>query len=106
MSAEQRLYSLLDMLKKEPVDVFLNYALALEYLKKDDREHAEGQLKKVLALDPAYVAAYYQLGKLYEAQNNPGEALRYYHEGRTRAFAQNDRRSAGEFDEAIFLLED
>ena len=106
MTMEGRLAQLLAMLQDEPGDVFLNYALALEYQKLGDGASSHKQLQKVLALDPDYVAAYFQLGRLCETQNDTGLALHYYREGRKRALAKNDRRAAGEFEEAIFLLED
>ena len=40
-----------DMLVKEPNDVFLNYALAMEHLSTSDFKEAEIQFKKVLEID-------------------------------------------------------
>lgn len=106
MSAE-RINGILNMLEREPDDVFLNYALALEYLKQPESgERALRQLQKVIALDPSYLAAYYQLGKFFEAANDAEGALNYYRKGLELAEIKKDRKAAGEFREAVFLLED
>src|ERR1044072_6982994 len=48
----------------DPQDSFSRYALALE-LEKEKRElDAIAQLQEVIARDPAYVAAYYHLGRI------------------------------------------
>ena len=106
MQQEDRKDQLLGMLQEEPDDEFLNYALALEYLRSKEYPLAASQLMRVLQLNENYIAAYYQIGKLHEILNENDAALKMYHEGRARALAKKDRKSAGEFEEAIFLLED
>jgi cytochrome c-type biogenesis protein CcmH/NrfG len=106
MDTSGRVENLLRMLEGEPSDVFLNYALALEYIKDETASAtAESQLMHVLSLDRSYTAAYYQLGKLLERQNRITEALETYRAGLEIAKAKKDKK-AGEFEEAIFLLED
>lgn len=105
-NGDSRLTGLLEMLKAEPEDIFLNYALAMEYLRLPDVGKAIAQLEKVIGIDAAYVPAYYQLGKALELSNRNTEALENYRKGRQLALAKNDRKSSGEFEEAIFLLED
>ena len=98
---------LLDLLKKEPGDVFLNYALGLEYSNDlATLKEAESQYKKALTLDQNYIAAYYQLGKLFESQDKNKEALGFYEQGLEKARLIKDNKSANEFEEAIFLLEE
>lgn len=95
------------MLKQEPEDLFLNYALGIEY--SNDLATvtlSEIQFKKVLDLDPKYLAAHYQLGKLFESLADKEQALHYYKTGLAIAKEKKDLKSAGEFNEAIFLLED
>ena len=107
MSSEKRLQALERMLQAEPDDVFLNYALALEYLRDPSAITLAGlQLKKVLSLDTDYIAAYYQLGKLSESAGKMQEALEFYNKGLAVAEKKKDNKSAGEFREAIFMLED
>jgi len=101
-----RIHTLLDLLEKEPADLFLNYALGLEYVAQSDFIAAESQLKKVIALDENYIAAYYQLGKLFESQLKNPEAIGYYTTGLEKAKVKKDHKAINEFGEAIFMLED
>lgn len=106
MPAEDRRAALLRMLASEPDDVFLNYALALEYVRENNAKEAGIQLKKVLELDAAYVPAYFQLGKLHEHAGEITNALKTFREGLELAKKQNNRKAASELEEAIFMLED
>lgn len=95
------------MLEKEPDDLFLNYALGVEYATDlGTVSDAESQFKIVLGLDPNYIAAYYQLGKLLESLLRKPEALAYYKTGLEKAKALGDNKAVNEFNEAIFMLED
>lgn len=97
---------LLAMLEKEPEDIFINYALGLEYVAELDVQRGETQLKKVIKLKADYIAAYYQLGKLFESQLKNTEALLYYKSGLEKAKEQKNNKAINEFGEAIFMLED
>ncbi|MCZ8285945.1 MAG: hypothetical protein O9353_10875 [Bacteroidia bacterium] len=97
---------ILEMLLKEPNDVFLNYALAMEYLGTGDFEPAEAQLQKTLSIDPAYLPCFYQLGQTWEKLGNNEQALHYYKLGLELAKSQNNRKAQGELSEAIWMLED
>ena len=95
------------MLEKEPGDLFLNYALGIEYSAKPlTYPDAESQFKIVLGLNENYIAAYYQLGKLSEALLRAPEAIEYYKKGLEKAIFLKDNKAINEFNEAIFLLED
>ena len=100
-----RIDMLLDLLESEPADLFLNYALGVEYASALNFTEAEEQYKKTIALDENYVAAYYQLGKLFEAQFKNDIALTQYKTGLEIARRKKDK-SIHEFEEAIFMLED
>lgn len=95
-----------DMLEKEPNDVFLNYALAMEHLSTSDFKDAESQLRKVLEINPAYLPCYYQLGQVNEKLSNLDTALTYYKQGVDLAKTQNNQKALGELNEAIWMLED
>jgi tetratricopeptide (TPR) repeat protein len=98
---------LLDLLASEPDDLFLNYALGIEYAGEvSSQSQAENQFKKVLALNAQYIAAYYQMGKLLEAQSRITEALEYLKAGLGHALLKKDNKSVNEFNEAIFMLEE
>jgi tetratricopeptide (TPR) repeat protein len=97
---------ILHMLEKEPNDVFLNYALAMEQIASSDFKEADMQLKKVLSINPHYLPCFYQLGQINEKLNNYETALNYYKQGITIATSQNNIKALGELNEAIWLLED
>ena len=94
------------MLKDEPNDSFLNYALALELAKENDIAKAIGIVEEVLQRDPAYLGAYYQLGKFYEEIQDPEKAMVTYQKGIEIAKSQNNRKAQGELNEALWMLED
>jgi len=106
MDRLSRIDMLIELLRKEPQDLFLNYALGIEYVAELSVAEAENQFKKVLTLDPDYIPAFYQLGKLFESQLKNDEALNYFREGLSRATAQKNNKAVNEFNEAIFMLGD
>lgn len=106
MERLNRIDMLHEMLAKEPNDIFLNYALGIEYVGELDTEQSEFQFKKVLELNTDYIAAYYQLGKLFESQLKNTQALHYYKLGLEKAKAQKNNKAINEFGEAVFMLED
>jgi tetratricopeptide (TPR) repeat protein len=106
MDRQGRIKMVLDLLDKDPGDLFLNFALGLEYRELGKMTEAQGQLEKVLALDGDYVPAFYQMGKLFEAQAKISEALFYFKQGLEKARIQKNNKALNEFSEAIFMLED
>lgn len=94
------------MLLDEPNDSFLNYALALELAKENDIAKAIGIIEEVLQRDPAYLGAYYQLGKFYEEMQDTEKAMTTYQKGIEIAKSQNNRKAQGELNEALWMLED
>lgn len=106
MDRLNRIDMLLAMLEKEPDDLFLNYALGTEYVGELDVEQAEFQFKKVIGMDANYIAAYYQLGKLFESQLKNAEALEFFKAGLEKAKALKNNKAINEFGEAIFMLEE
>jgi len=97
---------LFDMLLKEPDDVFLNYALAMEYISTADLALAEAQLTKVLDINKNYLPCFYQLGQIHEKLNNNEAALGFYKQGVELATLQGNNKALGELNEAIWMLED
>jgi tetratricopeptide (TPR) repeat protein len=95
-----------DMLVKEPNDVFLNYALAMEHLSTSNFIEAENQFKKVLTIKPDYLPCFYQLGQVNEKLGNNDIAISFYKQGIDLAKLQNNTKALGELNEAIWMLED
>ena len=104
--SNQRLDYILQMLKTEPNDSFLCYALSLEYAKSDELEKAIETIEALLSIDVDYLGAYYQLGKLYEQTGNVPLAIETYKKGITVAQKQKNRKTLGELNEALLLIED
>ena len=101
-----RILLLKEMLEKEPEDSFLNYVLALEYAKINEADKAISIISAVLQKDKNYLAAYYQLGKLYEQTGLIKEAINTYKAGVYTAKEQNNLKTLGELNEALMILEE
>lgn len=101
-----RIDNLIGMLKEEPEDVFLNYALAVEFVGEGKYEEAEKQFLKTAKLNEDYLPCYYQLGQVAEKLNKEKEALEYYYKGVDIAKKQGNNKAINELNEAIWMLED
>jgi thioredoxin-like negative regulator of GroEL len=94
-----------EFVAQDPDDSFSRYALALELEKEGNNQGAVPQLQEVLARDPGYVAAYYQLGRLLAMTGILDEARDVYRRGLVAATAANDQRARSEIQEALETLE-
>jgi thioredoxin-like negative regulator of GroEL len=72
MSRRERLE---EMLRSDPDDIFLHYALAKEFLSEGDTATGLERLGQVIDRDPDYVAAYFQKGQVL-AEQGETEAAR------------------------------
>lgn len=88
------------MLDEQPNDLFLQYALAMEYLGMKQLSDAEQLFKQIIEADEHYVAAYYQLGKLIE-QHNQDAAIVIYEKGMAKAQLKGDRKTVNESKSAL-----
>jgi tetratricopeptide (TPR) repeat protein len=101
-----RLQQLEEMLRNEPHDAFLNYALALEFAKINEIEKAIMIIEMILNREENYLGAYYQLGKFYEQSLQPEKAVEVYQRGIEIARRCNNKKTLGELNEALQMLED
>ena len=104
--SDPRLTQILEMLKDEPNDSFLNYALALEYEKVNDIQKAIEIMEALLTKDENYLGAYYQLGKYYEETEQRQRAINTYKKGIAISQKQNNKKALGELNEALWMLEE
>ena len=95
-----------EMLKSEPNDSFLNYALALEFAKSNEINKSIELMEALLEREPTYLGAYYQLGKYYEQINDSKKAIDTYSRGIETAKKQNNRKAESELKEALFILKE
>ena len=100
-----RLQQIQLMLKSEPNDSFLNYALALEYGKLNNLTEAIDIIENLLLNDENYLGAYYQLGKYYELIQNYEKAKSTFTKGMSIAKKQNNNKATGELFQALTMLE-
>ena len=99
-----RLQKLLEFIKEQPDDLFLKYALAMEYLGMNDIQKAKNYFEEVIKNDKNHVAAFYQLGKIYENRGEESSAIGVYEKGLENARKKNDSRSIRELTAAIDAL--
>lgn len=91
-----RLEKLLEFLKNEPEDEFLQYALATEYLRLNETDKALQYYETLVNKHPDYVGTYYHLGKLYEALNRKPDAITTYEKGMDIAKQKRDNHAFSE----------
>lgn len=100
-----RINQILAFLKDTPNDLFLNHALALEYIKQENTELATSTFLNTIKIDENYVATYYHLGKLYEKLGLESEAIEMYTIGMQKSKIINDQHSYNELRSALENLE-
>ncbi len=98
-----RITQIKKMLETSPQDSFLQHALALEYIKRNDDAAARTLFESLLAHDPGYTGSYYHLGKLLERQGERNAALATYERGMAMAKEQQERHA---YNELLSAYED
>lgn len=84
------------MLVENPVDNFLQHALALEYIKLGNDEAAESLFAGLLNREPGYIGSYFHLAKLLERNDKTEEAIKIYEKGMEEAKKAGDNHAFGE----------
>lgn len=95
-----RLDQLLAFYEEDPNDNFVRFALAQEYLKREDTDRALGLFEELVDTDPDYVGTYYHLGKLYEKLDRTDDAIQTYKDGIAVARKQRDTKNLSELQDA------
>jgi thioredoxin-like negative regulator of GroEL len=94
------------LLEAEPDDVFLNFALAMEFTKEGRTIEAIAQFHRVTTLDPKYPAAYFQWGRLLINQDRHAEARDVLIQGLSAAQSAGDLHAKTEMQELIDAIPD
>lgn len=89
------------MLTENPKDVFLHYALAMEFMSVEDNSAAVEQLEWIRSAQSDYLPLYYQLAHLYEAAGDNAKAIEIYEIGIEIAENQKDHKTRGELRSAL-----
>jgi tetratricopeptide (TPR) repeat protein len=104
-AARTRIAALKQFVIDDPADDFSRYALALELEKTGSVKDAIAHLEHVVQRNPGYLAAYYQLGKNFEAQQEIGRAAAAYARGIEIAKQQSNTKTLNELRSALDLLD-
>ncbi len=99
-----RLEQIQKMLTAEPNDVFLNFGMAMEYVKADRLEDAVAQFARVNEIDPHYIAAYFQRGNTLITIGRLHDASAVLREGIEVAERIGDQHAAAEMGEVLATL--
>jgi tetratricopeptide (TPR) repeat protein len=102
----ERIEKLIELLKDNPLDSFLQHALALEYLKAGDEDKARKLFERILEREPSYIGSYYQLAKLFEQMGDKESAKNWYERGMKEAQKVGEVRAFNElksaYEELVF----
>lgn len=93
------------MLRDDPEDTFLRYAVGLEYAGRREYDRALEYLEGLHRNDPDYLPTYYQLGRIYEELDRTEEARQIYRKGIEVGRRQNDLHTVSELQGALDDLE-
>ncbi len=96
-----RLGALLAFYEEDPNDAFTRFAIATEYLKRDNKTEALAFFEKLVSDDPSYVGTYYHLGKLYELLDRKSDAIQTYQSGILQANKVKDFHARAELQDAL-----
>ncbi|MFC0773243.1 tetratricopeptide repeat protein [Terrimonas alba] len=91
-----RIEKLLEFLRANPNDSFVQHALALEYVKTGNDEKGREVFETLLARDPDYVGSYYHLAKLLERNGAVEDAIKWYEKGMEVAKKAGENHAYGE----------
>lgn len=87
----------LEKLLDTPRDgALLRFSLGMEYLKAGNADKAADYLRRAVAKDPGYSAAWRALGKALESAARPEEALAAYRDGIVAARTKGDKQAEKE----------
>lgn len=89
------------MLAVEPNDLLLNYALAMELLGAGQADEALSQFDRVIAIDPAYSAAYMQKAKALIDLNRHEDARGVLQAGIAVALDRGDFHAKDKMEELL-----
>ncbi|MBL7780127.1 MAG: tetratricopeptide repeat protein [Saprospiraceae bacterium] len=101
-----RLEQLSSLLASSPNDTFLLFAVAKEHEKHGNESEALAFYLRLQETDPNYTGLYYHLGKLYEKQQDFGQAIQIYKQGIEICKQAGDRHAMSELAGALLNLED
>lgn len=103
---DNRLEQLHTLLLEDSNDIFVRYAIALEYFKLGQSDDAINRLKDVIVQQESYVPAYFKLGQWLSEMDEMTEAKSLLERGIEQAKKQGDTKAIQEMRELILFIED
>ena len=100
-----RLDQLQEMLKDNPGDMFLHFAIAKEYESGGDLNAARLKYEFIFQESPEYIGNYYHLAKCYETLGELEKALETYNKGIEMGKSIGDFHAVSELNNAKMNLE-
>ena len=100
-----RLDRLKELLKEDPDNSFILFAIAKEYEGLGQNTTAINQFLALIEKDAQYVGTYYHLAQLYEETDDHEAALVIYQKGMAVAQAVKDQHAYSELQNAKMNLE-
>ncbi len=94
-----------ELLRSDPDDVFLQYALATELMKEGDAEAANAAFDRVIAGHPDYVPAYFQKGQFLAGEGDATAAREVLTRGIAAARRTGDAHATAEMTGFLETLE-
>ncbi len=94
-----------DLLKENPDDVFLRYALALQDDSEGHTDQALAQLEQILQDHPDYVPAYFQGGRMLAQLGRNQPAREWLQRGIAQAKRCGDAHAADEMQQLLESLD-
>jgi Tfp pilus assembly protein PilF len=82
-------------------NALLRFSLGMQYLNAKQAAQAEQHLRRAVAMDPAYSAAWKLLGRALEQQERTADAIDAYRHGIEAAEKRGDKQAAKEM--GVFL---
>lgn len=104
MNISTRREQLEALLKDDPNDPFLRYALALELESAGEVDEAIAHLQAMIRDFPEYVPAFLQVGQLLAKAEKNEEAKEYLHQGMHVAFKVADHHAYSEMEALLASL--
>jgi Tfp pilus assembly protein PilF len=93
-----------EMLRLDPEDQFLRYALAMEHVALGDDATAAWQFQELLVSAPNYIPAYLQAGQVLVRLDRAEEARRVLQSGIQAAAHAGDDHAASEMQALLMTL--
>jgi len=102
--AENRLELLKNLVAQNPGDSFSRYGLAMAHAAAGDHAQAVEEYRKLLEINPKYVAAYYHSGQALEKLGKREEAREIYRRGIEVSTQTGDMHTRSELEAVLDLL--